>query len=43
MKGTSHWPVKYAGWAAIDATPQEKSGNMMQCGPAPIKGKFINH
>ena len=25
LKGTSHWPVEYAGWAAVDATPQEES------------------
>ena len=37
LNGTGHWPKKYAGWAAIDATPQEESFGMMQCGPAPIK------
>jgi transglutaminase-like putative cysteine protease len=25
LKGTSHWPAEYAGWAAVDATPQEES------------------
>ena len=24
------------GWAAIDATPQENSNGLMQCGPAPL-------
>jgi len=37
VKGTGHWEAKYAGWAAVDATPQEESRGMMQCGPAPIK------
>lgn len=26
----------YDGWQAIDATPQEKSGNQFRCGPAPV-------
>ena len=25
-----------SGWAAIDATPQESSNGLMQCGPAPL-------
>ena len=33
-------PEKYAGWAAVDATPQESSNGMMQCGPAPLKVIF---
>ena len=37
LRGTGHWPEKYAGWAAVDATPQESSNGMMQCGPAPLK------
>lgn len=37
LKGTGHWEAKYAGWAAIDATPQESSNGLMQLGPAPIK------
>ena len=39
LKGTGHWPEKYAGWAAVDATPQEESLGMMQCGPAPLKAR----
>lgn len=27
----------YGGWQAIDATPQEKSSNLFQCGPAPLE------
>nr|CAB3266931.1 transglutaminase [Phallusia mammillata] len=27
----------YDGWQAVDATPQEESGGIMQCGPAPVK------
>ncbi|CAG5098814.1 Oidioi.mRNA.OKI2018_I69.XSR.g15999.t3.cds [Oikopleura dioica] len=37
LRGTGHWPAVYAGWAAVDATPQEESRGMMQCGPAPLK------
>ena len=40
LRGTGHWPEKYAGWAAVDATPQESSNGMMQCGPAPLKVNF---
>ena len=40
LRGTGHWPDKYAGWAAVDATPQESSNGMMQCGPAPLKVIF---
>ncbi|XP_046384638.1 hemocyte protein-glutamine gamma-glutamyltransferase-like [Ischnura elegans] len=29
-------PPGYGGWQAIDATPQEQSEKMMQCGPAPL-------
>ncbi|XP_071448771.1 hemocyte protein-glutamine gamma-glutamyltransferase-like [Hetaerina americana] len=29
-------PPGYGGWQAIDATPQEESEQMMQCGPAPL-------
>jgi len=36
VKGTGHWPAEYSGWAAIDATPQESSNGLMQCGPAPL-------
>ena len=27
----------YDGWQAVDATPQEESGGIMRCGPAPVK------
>lgn len=37
LKGAGHWEEKYAGWAAIDATPQEESNGLMQLGPAPVK------
>ena len=37
VKGTGHWPAAYAGWAAVDATPQEESMEISQCGPAPLK------
>lgn len=30
-------PSGYGGWQAIDATPQEKSSNLFQCGPAPLE------
>uniref|UniRef100_F6QUA3 protein-glutamine gamma-glutamyltransferase n=1 Tax=Ciona intestinalis TaxID=7719 RepID=F6QUA3_CIOIN len=30
-------PKGYDGWQAVDATPQEESSGVMQCGPAPIK------
>ncbi|XP_072942893.1 hemocyte protein-glutamine gamma-glutamyltransferase-like [Epargyreus clarus] len=30
-------PPGYGGWQAIDATPQEKSAGMYQCGPAPLE------
>ncbi|KAG8239170.1 hypothetical protein J437_LFUL018944, partial [Ladona fulva] len=30
-------PNGYGGWQAIDATPQEESEKMMQCGPAPLE------
>merc|ERR1711892_67635 len=36
ITGKGHWPSKYAGWAAIDSTPQESSNGLMQCGPAPL-------
>lgn len=29
--------VGYDGWQAVDATPQEMSAGIMQCGPAPVK------
>ena len=43
MTGSGHWPSTYAGWAAVDATPQESSNNIMQCGPAPIKAIKEGH
>lgn len=30
-------PAGYGGWQAIDATPQETSSGMYQCGPAPLE------
>ncbi|GBP35766.1 Hemocyte protein-glutamine gamma-glutamyltransferase [Eumeta japonica] len=30
-------PRGYGGWQAIDATPQEASAGMYQCGPAPLE------
>ncbi|GBP63544.1 Hemocyte protein-glutamine gamma-glutamyltransferase [Eumeta japonica] len=30
-------PPGYGGWQAIDATPQEASAGMYQCGPAPLE------
>ncbi|ELT93168.1 hypothetical protein CAPTEDRAFT_156823 [Capitella teleta] len=30
-------PSGYAGWQAVDATPQELSEGVMRCGPAPVK------
>lgn len=30
-------PKGYDGWQAVDATPQEESGGIMRCGPAPLK------
>ena len=30
-------PAGYGGWQAIDATPQETSQGMYQCGPAPVE------
>ncbi|XP_050674600.1 hemocyte protein-glutamine gamma-glutamyltransferase-like [Leptidea sinapis] len=30
-------PPGYGGWQAIDATPQETSSGMYQCGPAPLE------
>ncbi|KAF9803580.1 hypothetical protein SFRURICE_008735 [Spodoptera frugiperda] len=30
-------PAGYGGWQAIDATPQETSRGMYQCGPAPLE------
>nr|CAB3266932.1 transglutaminase [Phallusia mammillata] len=30
-------PKGYDGWQAVDATPQEESSGIMQCGPAPVK------
>ena len=30
-------PKGYGGWQAIDATPQEKSMNIYQCGPASLE------
>ena len=29
-------PDGYDGWQAHDATPQELSGGVMRCGPAPV-------
>ena len=29
-------PVGYGGWQAVDATPQESSGGLYQCGPASL-------
>ena len=26
----------YDGWQAVDATPQEESSGVFQCGPAPV-------
>ena len=43
LTGRGHWPSTYAGWAAVDATPQESSNNIMQCGPAPIKAIKEGH
>ena len=43
VEGRGHWHNDYAGWAAIDATPQESSNNIMQCGPAPIKAIQKGH
>ena len=37
LNGSGHWPADYAGWAACDATPQEESCDLSQCGPAPVK------
>lgn len=37
LKGSGHWEEIYAGWAVIDATPQESSNGIMQLGPAPVK------
>ena len=28
---------EFDGWNAIDATPQEESGDLYQCGPTPLK------
>ena len=28
--------VGYDGWQALDATPQERSSGVFQCGPAPV-------
>lgn len=30
-------PKGYEGWQAVDATPQEESSGVYQCGPAPVK------
>ncbi|XP_076809000.1 protein-glutamine gamma-glutamyltransferase E-like isoform X1 [Clavelina lepadiformis] len=30
-------PKGYDGWQAVDATPQEESSGIYQCGPAPVK------
>lgn len=30
-------PGNFEGWNAIDATPQELSERIFQCGPAPVK------
>ncbi|KAJ9586417.1 hypothetical protein L9F63_019932, partial [Diploptera punctata] len=30
-------PIGYGGWQAIDATPQETSDGVYQCGPAPLE------
>jgi len=30
-------PKGYSGWQAVDATPQEDSNGLSQCGPAPLK------
>lgn len=30
-------PEGYDGWQALDATPQENSEGVMQCGPASVK------
>ncbi|XP_034835150.1 hemocyte protein-glutamine gamma-glutamyltransferase-like [Maniola hyperantus] len=30
-------PPGYGGWQAVDATPQETSSGMFQCGPAPLE------
>ncbi|XP_064199960.1 protein-glutamine gamma-glutamyltransferase 4-like [Anguilla rostrata] len=30
-------PGGYDGWQALDATPQEESGGIYQCGPCPLK------
>ncbi|XP_050352599.1 hemocyte protein-glutamine gamma-glutamyltransferase-like [Nymphalis io] len=30
-------PPGYGGWQAVDATPQETSSGMYQCGPAPLE------
>ncbi|NXJ93014.1 TGM4 glutamyltransferase, partial [Corythaixoides concolor] len=31
-------PAGFDGWQAIDATPQEQSQGIFQCGPCPLKG-----
>lgn len=41
-------PDGYAGWQAVDATPQEDANGISQCGPAPVsaikKGEtFVNY
>ena len=33
--------ARYAGWQAIDATPQEMSGGLWQMGPAPVRAVFL--
>ena len=43
VEGKGHWPRIYAGWAVIDATPQEESNHLMQCGPAPVKAIKQGH
>ena len=43
VEGKGHWPEEYAGWAVIDSTPQERSNNRFQCGPAPLKAIKQGH
>lgn len=37
MKRPDLAPGDYDGWNVVDATPQEVSGDIFQCGPASVK------
>lgn len=39
----SDLPEGYGGWQAFDSTPQETSGGVYQCGPAPLKAIREGH